>query len=94
MYHLSSEQKTIPLWVNKPVWKLFLESDHEFDQRYLHKSINERPNDFEKNLCSAISRRTSTPTEKTKTYGKLKYETVTTKAVMTHPQMEHEKKSK
>jgi hypothetical protein len=47
-----------------------------------------------KKNCGAISRRTSTPTEKTKTYGKLKYETVTTKAVMTHPQMEHEKKSK
>jgi hypothetical protein len=41
---------------------------------------------LKKNLCAAI--------EKTKTDGELNYETVTTKAVTTKPQMEHEKKSK
>ncbi len=54
LYHLSSEQKTMPLWVNKSVWKLFLESDCEFDEKKFHKSINEHPNDSEKKLCSAI----------------------------------------
>jgi hypothetical protein len=51
----------------------------------LSKSINERPNDSEKNLYAAI--------EKTKTDGKLNYEMVTTNAVTTKPQMEHEKKA-
>ncbi len=83
---MSLEQKTMPLWVDKSVWKLFLESEYEFDQRDFHKPINETPNDSEKNLYAAI--------EKTKTGGELKYETVTTKAVMTKPQTEHEKKSK
>jgi hypothetical protein len=69
----------------KPVWKLFLESDCEFDKRHLSESINERPNDSEKKLYTAI--------EKTKTDGKLNFETVTTKAVTTKPQMEHEKKN-
>ncbi len=83
----------MPLWVNRSVWKLFLESDCEFDKRDFHESINERPNDSEKKIFGAISKRTSTNTEKTKTDGKLNYETVTTKAVMTIPQMEHEKKA-
>jgi hypothetical protein len=43
-----------------------------------------RINDSEKNPYTAI--------EKTKTDGKLNYETVRAKAVMTKPQMEHEKK--
>ncbi len=51
----------------------------------MSEAINERPNDSEKNLYAAI--------EKTKTDGKLNYETVTTKAVMTKPQMEYEKKA-
>ncbi len=86
MYHLSPEHKAMPLWVDKSVWKLFLESDYEFDKRDLSKSINERPYDSEKNLHAAI--------EKTKTDGELNYEMVTTKAVRTKPQMEHEKKGK
>jgi hypothetical protein len=49
LYHLSSEQKTMPLWVDKSVWKLFLESCCELDKRDLSKSINERQNDSEKN---------------------------------------------
>jgi hypothetical protein len=53
----------MPLWVDKSVWKLFLESDYEFDNRDFHKSINETPNDSEKNLHAAI--------EKTKTGGEL-----------------------
>ncbi len=56
------------------------------------ESINEHPNDSEKKLYGAIRKRTSTNTEKTKTDGKLNFETITTKAVMTKPQMEHEKK--
>ncbi len=83
LYHLSPEQKTMPLWVDKSVWKLFLESDCEFDKGDLSESINERPNDSKKNLYAAI--------EKTKTDGKLNFETVTTKAVMTKLQMEHKK---
>ncbi len=75
----------MPLWVDKSVWKLFLESDCEFNKRDLSKSINERPNDSEKNLYAAI--------EKMKTDGKLNHETVTTKAVTTKAQMEHEKKA-
>jgi hypothetical protein len=75
----------MPLWVDESVWKLFLESDYEFNKRYFHSSINQRPNDSERNLYAAI--------EKTKTDGKLNYETVTTKAVMTKPKMEDEKKS-
>jgi hypothetical protein len=74
----------MPLWVDKSVWKLFLEDDCEFDKKNLSESINERPNDSEKNLYAAI--------EKTKADGELNYETVMTKAVMTKPQMEHEKK--
>ncbi len=81
LYHLSPEHKTMPLWVDESVWKMFLGSDYEFDKIDFHKSINERPNDLEKNTYAAI--------EKTKTGGKLNYETVTTKAVMTKPQMEH-----
>ncbi len=68
--------------VDKSVWKLLLESDYEFNKRDFSKSMNERPNDSEKNLYAAI--------EKTKTDGKLNYEMVTTKAGMTTPQMEHE----
>ncbi len=85
MYHLSPEHKTMPLWVDNSVWKLFLENDCEFNKIDLSESINERPNDSEKNLYAAI--------EKTKTDGELNYETVTTKAVMTKLQMEHEKKA-
>jgi hypothetical protein len=86
LYHLSPEQKTMPLWVDKSVWKFFLESEYVFDDRdFHHKSINETPKNSEKKLYTAI--------EKTKTIGKLKYETVTTIAVMTKPQMEHEKKA-
>jgi hypothetical protein len=48
LYHLSPEHKTMPLWVDESVWKLFLESDYEFDKRGFHKSINETPNDSEK----------------------------------------------
>jgi hypothetical protein len=73
----------MPLWVDKSLWKLFLESEYVFDNRdFNHKTINETPNDSEKKLYAAI--------EKTKTTGKLKYETVTTKAVMPQPQKEHE----
>jgi hypothetical protein len=75
----------MPLWVAKSVWKLFLESDCEFDKRILHKLINERPNS-EKNLYAAI--------KKTKTDGELNYEMVTTKAVTTKPTMEDKNKSK
>jgi hypothetical protein len=75
----------MPLWVDNSVWKLFLENDCEFNKIDLSESINERPNDSEKNLYAAI--------EKTKTDGELNYETVTTKAVMTKLQMEHEKKA-
>jgi hypothetical protein len=64
---------------------LFLESDCEFDKRDLSESINERPNDSEK-IYAVI--------EKMKTDGELNCETVTTKAVMTKPQMVHEKKCK
>jgi hypothetical protein len=85
LYHLSPEQKTMPLWVNKSVWKLFLESEYEFNNEIFHRSITETPNDSEKKLYTAI--------EKMKTIGKLNYETVTTKAVMTKPQTEHEKKA-
>ncbi len=83
----------MPLWVDKSVWKLFLESDCEYDKREFNKSINERPNDSEKKLFCAISKRTSTNTGKTKTDGELNYETVTKKAVTTKPQMEHKKKA-
>jgi hypothetical protein len=87
LYHLSPEHKTMPLWVDKSVWKLFFENDYEFDIRGFHKSINETPNDSEKNLYAAI--------EITKTGDELNYETVlTTKAVMTKSQTEHEKKMK
>jgi hypothetical protein len=76
LYHLSPEHKTMPPWVDESVWKLFLESDYEFNKSFLHKSINARPNDSdEKNLYAAI--------EKAKTDGKLNYEMVTTKAVRT-----------
>ncbi len=92
LYHLSPQQKTMPLWVDESVWNQFLENDCEFDKRELNESINERPNDSEKKLFCAIER-TSTNTEKTKTDGELNYETVTTKAVTTKPQMEHEKKA-
>jgi hypothetical protein len=50
LYHLSREHKTMPLWVDKSVWKLFLENDCELDKRDLSESVNERPNDSEKNL--------------------------------------------
>jgi hypothetical protein len=85
LYHLSPEQKTMPLWVDKSVWKLFLESEYEFDQRDFHKPIKKHQMILKKNLYTAI--------EKTKTIGQLNYETVTTKAVMTKPQTEHEKKA-
>ncbi len=51
LYHLSPEHKTMPLWVDKSVWKYMLESDCEFDQRDLHNSIDKHPNDSEKNLA-------------------------------------------
>ncbi len=73
------------MWVDESVQKLFLERDYEFNKRYLHSSINERPNDSEKNLYAAI--------EKMKTDGKLNYEMVTTKAVTTKPNMEDKKKA-
>jgi hypothetical protein len=73
----------MPLWVDKSVWKLYLESDCEFDKRDFHESINECLNNYEKKLFGAISKRTSTNTEKTKTDRKLNYETVTTKSVTT-----------
>jgi hypothetical protein len=75
----------MPLWVDKSVWKLFLESEYEFDNINFHRSITETSNNSEKKLYAAI--------EKTKTSGKLNYETVTNKAVMTKPQTEHEKKA-
>ncbi len=75
----------MPLWVDKSVWKVFLESEYGFNQRDFHKPINETSNDSEKNLYAAI--------EKTNTIGQLNYETVTTKAVMTKPQTKHEKKT-
>jgi hypothetical protein len=75
----------MPLWVDESVWKMFLESDYEFNKRDLSESINERPNDSEKYLYAAI--------EKTKIDGKLNYEMITTNAVTTKPQMEHGKKA-
>ncbi len=33
LYHLSPLHKTMPLWVDKSVWKLFLECDCEFDKK-------------------------------------------------------------
>jgi hypothetical protein len=72
---------------------LFLESDCEFNKRDLSESINERANDSEKKLYIAISKRILTNNEKTKTDGELNFEMVTTKAVTTKPQMEHEKKN-
>ncbi len=41
LYHLSPEHKTMPLWVDESVWKLFLESDYEFDKIDFSESINE-----------------------------------------------------
>jgi hypothetical protein len=90
---LSPLQKTMPLWVNKSVWKLFLGKDSEFNKRDFFESINECRNDSVKKLYSAISKRILTNTEKAKTYGKLNSETVTTIAVTTKPQMEQEKKT-
>ncbi len=75
----------MPLWVDKSVWKLFLGRDSEFNKRDLSKSINEHPNDSRKKLYGALSKRISTNTEKTKSDGKLNFEMVTTKAVMTIP---------
>jgi hypothetical protein len=49
LYHLSPLHKTMPLWFDKSVWKLFLGSDCEFDNRDLSQLINEHPNDSEKN---------------------------------------------
>jgi hypothetical protein len=45
-------------------------------------------------MYNAISKRISTNTEKTKTDGKPNFETATTNAAMTKPQMEYEKKEK
>ncbi len=73
----------MPLWFDKSVWKLFLESDCEFDKRDLSELINEHPNDSEKKLYDAISKRISTNTEKTKSDGKPMFEMVTTKAATT-----------
>jgi hypothetical protein len=84
----------MPLWVDKSVWKLFLGSDSEFNKRDLSKSINALPNDSEKKLCCAISKIISNNSEKTKTDGELNFEMVTSKAVTTKHQMEHEKKEK
>jgi hypothetical protein len=56
LYHLSPEHKTMPLWVDKSVWKLILESDCELDKRDLSKSMNERPNDSEK-IYTLLSKR-------------------------------------
>jgi hypothetical protein len=50
LYHLSHLHKTMPLWHNKSVWKLFLENDGEFDKRDLSESINEHPDDSEKTI--------------------------------------------
>ncbi len=69
LYHLSRLHKTIPLWFDKSVWKLFLGSDCEFDKKDLSELINEHLNDSEKKLYDAISERISTNTEKTKTVG-------------------------
>ncbi len=66
LYHLSPLHKTMPLWVNKSVWKLILGSDSEFDKRDLSKSINECPNDSENKLYGAKSKRLSTNTEQTR----------------------------
>jgi hypothetical protein len=71
---------------------LFLGKDSEFNKRDFFESINERWNDSVKKIYGAISKRITTNTEKTKTDGKLNFEMVTTKAVMTKPQMEQEKK--
>jgi hypothetical protein len=49
LYHLSPLHKAMPLWFDKSVWKLFLESDCEFNKRDLSELINEHPNDSEKN---------------------------------------------
>jgi hypothetical protein len=35
LYHLSPLHKTMPLWFDKSVWKLFLGSDCESDERDL-----------------------------------------------------------
>jgi hypothetical protein len=47
LYHLSPLHKTMPLWVDKTVWKFFLACDCEFDKRDFSESINEHPNDSE-----------------------------------------------
>jgi hypothetical protein len=49
LYHLSQLHETMPLWRNKSVWKLIIESDCEFDKRDLSESKNEHLNDSEKN---------------------------------------------
>jgi hypothetical protein len=84
----------MPLWFDKSVRKLFLESDCEFDKRDFSELINEHLNDSEKKLYNAISKRVSTNTEKMKTDGKPNFEMATTKAAMTKPQMEYKKKEK
>jgi hypothetical protein len=91
LYHLSPLHNTMPLWFNKSLLKLFSGSDCEFDKRDFSKSINEHPNDSEKKLCNAISKRISTNTEKTKTDGELNFEMAATKTVTAKPQMEYEK---
>jgi hypothetical protein len=84
----------MPLWFDKSVWKLLLESDCEFDKRDLSESINEHPNDSEIKLYNAISKRILTNTGKKKSDGKLNFEMATTKAAMTKPLMKYEKEEK
>jgi hypothetical protein len=47
--------------------EVVLGSDCEFDKKDLSKLIHEHPNDSEKKLYDAISKRISNDTEKTKT---------------------------
>ncbi len=56
LYHLSPEHKTMPPWFDESVWRMFLESDYEFNNRGFHKPINETPNDSEKKLYAAIEK--------------------------------------
>jgi hypothetical protein len=86
LYQLSALHKTMPLWFNESVWKLFLGSDCEFDKRDLSELIHEHLNDSEKKLYNAISKIILINPEKKKTDGKLNFEMATTKAVMTKSQ--------
>jgi hypothetical protein len=46
----------MPPWFDESVWRMFLESDYEFNNRGFHKPINETPNDSEKKLYAAIEK--------------------------------------